>query len=58
MGFWREAYNFLGWDYYDKWDDRQRYLKYMTCLQIQNGYITKLLPPMKMVTYKKKKNRK
>jgi hypothetical protein len=37
MGFWREFYSLLGWDYWDAWCPRQRQLKYQVCLQIQKS---------------------
>jgi len=58
MGFWRTIYYYVGMEYPEqKWDDRQKHLKYMCCQQIEKGYIRKLLPPMTLVRYKKKKNR-
>ena len=35
MKFWRSLFELMAWDYYDKWSDRQRHLKYVCCKQIK-----------------------
>lgn len=45
MGFWRAFYYYMGWPYYDNWEEKQRDLKYILHKQIINTDMTKLLKP-------------
>jgi hypothetical protein len=47
MGFWRTIYYYMGWDYYDHWEQRQKDLKYTLHKQIINTDMTKLLKSIK-----------
>ena len=51
-GIWRYLYWSLGFDYPEHWCEKQRWLKYMTCQDIEKGAISA------KKTVKKRKKRK
>ena len=50
MGLWRSTYWLFGLEYPERWDERQRQLKYECVLQIQksNLRLRKVKPPLKV----------